>query len=182
MRSIAAVSLAVVAACATSSSSVSSSSTPETMRVVTSDASVMTTSVTSSAPSALGAVVASPPDRVFRALRAVYDSLGIPVATVDAASRTIGNSGLRLKRKLGDVALSRYIDCGKAQGFPSADTYEVFLSVMTTARPDASGGTMVSTTISGQAKPITISGEPVRCGSLSTLESRIASLASTLSK
>jgi hypothetical protein len=117
-------------------------------------------------------------------MRTVYDSLGIAVATFDAASKTIGNTGLRLKRRLGEVALSKYVNCGSTQGFPSADTYEVFLSVTTTIRPAASGpqATEIATTIDGQARPITFSGEPVRCSSVSTLEARIVEIANKLLK
>jgi hypothetical protein len=128
--------------------------------------------------------VAFPEDRVWAVMRAVYDSLGIPVASFDASTKTIGNTGLRLKRRLGEVALSKYINCGSTQGFPSADTYEVFLSVTTSVRPAASGpqATQISTTVDGQARPITFSGEPVRCSSLTTLEARIVAVANTLLK
>ena len=134
--------------------------------------------------SANGGTVAFPQDHVWAIMRTVYDSLGIPIAAFDPASRTIGNNNLRLKRRLGEVALSKYVNCGSTQGFPSADTYEVFLSIVTSVRPDASGpqATQITTTIDGQARPITFSGEPVRCSSLTTLEARIVEIANKLLK
>jgi hypothetical protein len=185
MRGFMLVCLAVTVGCAsgTASSGASTGTVPQTVRVVTGNSTNMTASMMN-APTALGGTVAFPEDRVWAVMRTVYDSLGIAVATFDAASKTIGNTGLRLKRRLGEVALSKYVNCGSTQGFPSADTYEVFLSVTTTIRPAASGpqATEIATTIDGQARPITFSGEPVRCSSVSTLEARIVEIANKLLK
>jgi hypothetical protein len=188
MRGFMLVCLAATVGCASGTTSgggggVSTTTLPQTVRVATGTSTNMTASMMNST-SANGGAVAFPEDRVWAVMRAVYDSLGIPVATFEAASKTIGNNGLRLKRRLGEVALSKYVNCGSTQGFPSADTYEVFLSVMTSVRPAAVGpqATQISTTVEGQARPITFSGEPVRCSSLSTLESRIVEVANKLLK
>lgn len=184
MRELTMVCLAAAVGCVSGATGGgTTSAVPETVRVVTGTSTAMTASMLNSA-SANGGTVAFPEDRVWAVMRAVYDSLGIPVASFDAATKTIGNTGLRLKRRLGEVALSKYINCGSTQGFPSADTYEVFLSVTTSVRPAASGpqATQISTTVDGQARPITFSGEPVRCSSLTTLESRIVAVANTLLK
>ena len=182
MRGIALVCLVTAAVgCASAGGSSSPATTPETVRINNGVNNTMTTSFMN-APSSNGGVVAYPAERVWSVMRAVYDSLSIPVANQNASVKTLGNADLRLKRRLGDVALSKYINCGSTQGFPSADTYEVFLSVMTQLSPTASGGTQIATTIQGQARPITISGEPVRCTSLTTLESRIVALVNTLLK
>jgi hypothetical protein len=45
----------------------------------------------------------------------------------NAATGTMGNSSLRVRRRLGDVAISKYINCGNVQGGPSADAYEIQL-------------------------------------------------------
>src|SRR5262245_37997230 len=173
MRRIAMVCSVVVAGCASSGGPQATPPTPEVVRVQTGSGATMTTSTMPNSPNPQGGVVGYPIDRTWTVMRAVYDSLGIPVAVFEPTSGTIGNANLRLKRRLGDVALSKYINCGNAQGFPSADTYEVSLSVITYARPDASGGTALTTTVGGDARPITISGEPVRCTSLSTLEAKV---------
>src|SRR5262249_37186149 len=100
----------------------------------------------------------------------------------DPPAKTLGNSNLRLKRQLAGVALSKYVNCGSTQGFPSADTYEVFLSIGTTVSSSAPNQSQVWTTITGQARPITISGEPVRCSSLTTLEKRLMTVLNNLLK
>jgi hypothetical protein len=184
MRGLSMVCLMVAIGCGSAATSTGTTMpVPETVRVVTGTNAALTASMLNSA-SANGATVAFPEDRVWAVMRAVYDSLGVPVATFDAASKTIGNNSLRLKRRLGELALSKYINCGSTQGFPSADTYEVFLSVMTSVRPAPAGpqATQISTTVDGQARPITFSGEPVRCSSLTTLESRIVEVANKLLK
>jgi hypothetical protein len=182
MRSIAMVCLAAAAGCATAAAGPVTAGTPETVRITAGTGATSTTSINPTAAMALGGVVAAPPDRVWAVLRAVYDSIGIAPTTIDPATRTIGNPAARIRRQLKGVPMSQYIDCGKTQSFPSADTYEVFLSIATSAQPHPSGGTSVATVIEGQARPITFSGDPVRCLSLSTLEKRIATLASTLLK
>jgi hypothetical protein len=120
------------------------------------------------------ATIASPVERVWGVLPAVYGSLGIPIATQDAESRVIGSSGLKLRRRLGNVSLTKYLDCGSSQGGPSADTYEIFLTVLTRATPGASGETTLSTTVEATGRPVSFSSGDVRCTTTGALEGRIA--------
>src|SRR5262249_36566277 len=70
-------------------------------------------------------------DQVWRALPTVFDSLGVPVQALDNAKHTIGNPSFAIRRRLKNVPLSRYIDCGASQMGPSADDYDVRLTVLT---------------------------------------------------
>ena len=118
--------------------------------------------------------IAYPIDRVWAAVRAAYDSVAVPVAIFEEASHSVGNSALRVRRRLGDVALSKYLNCGSTQGFPSADTYEIQMSVLTQLRSDPqSGGTTILTTVQGQGRPMTISSEFTPCASTGGLETKI---------
>jgi hypothetical protein len=122
-------------------------------------------------------------DRTWAVLRATYDSLAIPVATFDPASHTIGNPALRVRRRLGDIALSKYINCGNTQGGNGADTYEVVFSVVTRATMSTPASTNLTTLIDAQGRPITLGGEYTRCTSTGQLEKRISQLvASQLSR
>jgi hypothetical protein len=123
-----------------------------------------------------GGSVAFPVDRVWRVIRSAYDSLAIPVTTFDSPSRTIANAELRVRRRLGEVPLSTYINCGNAQGPPSADTYEVRLSVATQVRADSPGSAFIATTLDARARPITISGEFAQCTTTGALERRVVDL------
>jgi hypothetical protein len=111
-------------------------------------------------------------DKVWGELAPVYDSLGIPIGTVDSKRMLIGNTGFSVRQRLGKVSLSKYIDCGRTQGFPSADSYDVHLQITTQVRPKDSGS-LVSTLVESAARPAAISGDYVRCSSLGVLESSI---------
>jgi len=117
-----------------------------------------------------------PLDRAWAALRAAYDSIAVPVSIFDAASHTVGNGQFRVRRILGKVSLGKYVNCGSTQGGSSADTYEVQLSVVSTAKAVDAGSTALSTTVQAQGRPITLSSEYVRCTTTGALEQRITDL------
>jgi hypothetical protein len=158
---------AVLAACA-SNSAISRPNVSQTMRVAGAGASDI---ALSAAPTvnANSATVAFPLASVWRALPWVFDSLSIPIGTVDPTQHVIGNSGLKVRRRLGKSPLSRFIDCGTAQASPSADTYDVQLSVLTQAQPSDSG-TMLSTTVDAVARPADMRGDYIHCSSNGVLE------------
>lgn len=116
-------------------------------------------------------------DRAWAGVRAAYDSLSLPVATFDVATRTIASPTLRLRRRLGDIALSKYLSCGTAQGGQGADTYEVQLHVQTVFLAGSTAGTTrLMTSVSAEGRPITLSGDYSRCSSTGMLERRIVDL------
>jgi hypothetical protein len=118
-------------------------------------------------------IVTFPLDRVWRVLPSVYDSLRISLTDVDPAHHMIGNSGFKVSKRLGAVALSKYLDCGKTQGFPSADTYEVSMAVFTQLDADKSGATTVSTRVDASARPMQFNSTPTKCVSTELLENTI---------
>ena len=119
--------------------------------------------------------LAVPRDAAWRVLPAVYDSLGIPVTLIDPATHTFGNSGFTLTRRLGKTSLTQYIDCGQTQGFASAETYEIYLGVMTQLHPGPDPGTTVmATSVDAAGRPMTFQGGYTRCSSKGELEKRIA--------
>jgi hypothetical protein len=114
-------------------------------------------------------------DRTWKFMPAVFATLEIPIESYNSESGVIGNSGLKLYRRLGKIPLTRALDCGQTQIGPNADSYEVVLSVLTKvqrARGDTSN-TTVATTIEAAARPIQFRGDPVRCSSKGLLEARI---------
>ena len=92
------------------------------------------------------------------------------------ANHVIGNPDLKARRRLGEVPLGRFLNCGTTLGSPNTDTYEIRLSVLTSARRDSSGGTIVMTTVDAKGRPITISAEYTSCTSTGALEQRIVDL------
>jgi hypothetical protein len=131
---------------------------------------------TGSVPIAGTSVLAAPANKVWTELPGVYGSLSIPLSTVEPSNRLLGNRGLKLRRELGGVKLSRYIDCGEAQGWPSADSYDVNLSVITQLQAIDSANTRVITTVDAVARPVLFVGEYNHCETRGQIESRISSM------
>lgn len=178
-RLVLALSVMVVG-CASSNGVSQSSPTMETMHVQPAFGTPMAVAMIHEESSNGGSVPVAM-DQAWLALRTVYDSLGIPIATLDPATHTIGNSSFKIRRKLGNVSLSKYINCGTMQGAPSADSYDIVMTVMTTARRDGAK-TLVMTTVEGQGRPVSLSGDYVRCSSTTALETRIVEMVNSSGK
>jgi hypothetical protein len=163
----------LLAGCASSQSAPTPGQMPvETIRVATSGGGTSGIRTTPYQESFVG-TVSVPMVRVWAALPAAYDSVGLKLTTVEPSSHTIGNEGVTLRRTLGKTPLSKYLDCGRTQIDQNADTYNVNLALLTRVTADASGGTKISTTLTAAAKPIAFSGDFVRCKSLGTLETHL---------
>ncbi|MBX9929106.1 MAG: hypothetical protein K2X99_09355 [Gemmatimonadaceae bacterium] len=117
---------------------------------------------------------------LWKALPAAYDSVGITFGILDAARLSGGHSDLRPRRRLGKAALSTLLDCGSAQGAPSADSYDVRLSVLSQLTRVTDSTTTLSTLVQATARPISTAGDPVRCTTTGVLEGRIKAVAQQL--
>jgi hypothetical protein len=172
MRTAALLSIVVVAGCASSATTPAASVEEQTVRVSgsTSTTQIHTTATTRPQSTNLDMSL----EAVWRVLPAAYASVGIDVAHTDRAARVIGNPGFRARRRLADTPISRFLDCGNAQGGPSADSYEIHFSVLTDLQAESPERTIVTTLVEAVARPINFSGEPVRCLSKGELETRIA--------
>lgn len=146
----------------------------ETIRVPTATpggtASLTTTTV------ANVATVPLPLGRVWPVMGSVFDSLAIPLNTVDPTSHTIGNGDLKVRRRLGAESLRTYLNCGNTQGTPNSETFDIRLSVISQLTPDGPGGTTITTTVQAMARPVSVSGEYIRCSSTGALENRLGDI------
>lgn len=113
-------------------------------------------------------------DAVFRVLPAVFDSLGIQITGLDPARKTIENSGVKVRNRLGKMPISTYLDCGNSQIGPNADSYDVYLSVSTTVSPSGAGMSKLATLIEAQARPATYNQAYSICSTKGSLEQKIA--------
>src|SRR6266699_1687633 len=162
MRGFLLIGIVALSGCASSNTAPGSGSA-ETARVVGSGGEGTVHAIsTGSAPIAGASMISAPADKLWKALPEVYASLGIPRSVLDPSSRLIGNRGLQIRRQLGNVRLSKYLDCGAAQARPSADFYDVNLSVITQLAPVDSANTKVVTTVDAMARPVSFSGEYIR--------------------
>jgi hypothetical protein len=119
--------------------------------------------------------VAVSADEAFAALPAAYAELGLGGAVADPEERVYVRESFIVRRRLGGVPLSRYLDCGTRMGLANADAYAVRLAVVTRVEPQGPGATL-RTEIQATAQDSGRSDPPVRCGTTSELERRIAAL------
>lgn len=171
MRGTIMLSIVALSGCASSGTVPGPRPSDESVRIVGARETVELR--VSTTPTASSDTILAPLDRVWRALPTAYVALAIPVTDLDSASHVIANSGLTVRRQLGKVPLTRYLDCGDSQGVPSAETYEIQLSVVTRVRPGAGGISIVATLVQATGRPVTLSGADVRCSSTRQLESRL---------
>ena len=156
----------------------------ETVRISTTGAAGMGTTGTSSmelssTPNVGVVTLAAPSDRVWTELVAVYAALGIEASTLDRTNRIIGNPSLKTRRRLGTVNLTKYIDCGSTQGAPSAESYEVLLTIHSQLQSATPNNTTVTTTFQSMGRPVSQSGEYRTCTSTGALEKSIGDLLRT---
>jgi hypothetical protein len=179
MRGIALVSLMTAAACASGTGgSVAGGSTaaPQTTHVVSGGGLSGGSFTTNATNSASVTRIAFPLDQVWRALPAAYDSLKIPLTTLDPKTHHLGNEGMKIRQRLGTVMLSKYIDCGQAQIGPSADSYDVYLNVTTTVSARSGAETEIATIVESAAKPLNFGQDYSRCTSKGTIENAISTI------
>ncbi len=99
-------------------------------------------------------IIALPIAKVWAALPAVFDSLGITPTTIDPTKRLIGTEGAKLRQRIGGIALSRFFDCGTTQVGPNADSYEVLIMVYAQLKTAPANTTTVEVTVNARARPV----------------------------
>ena len=180
MRGIFLIGFVGLSGCATAPA-VSGASGSQNVRVVGAGGDVLSVGIPTTLNSGT-TTIALPADKLWSVLPAVYDSLGIPLTEIDPSSRVLGNRGMKLRRRLAKVPLSTYIDCGTAQAQPSADSYDINLSVMTQLQIIDPGDTKVTTTVDAVGRPVSFSGEDVRCATKGAIERRISRLLESVAR
>jgi hypothetical protein len=116
------------------------------------------------------------PDAVWRVLPDVYTELGITVDFVTQRERRLGTEQLVVRRRMGGVPLTKYLDCGvsgSGGGTPNAETYEITLSVASQVTSRQAGSSIVTTWVSGLGKSVTFSGQVAACTTTGQLERTI---------
>ena len=122
-----------------------------------------------------------PVERVFAALSEAYQRVGLPSPELDPAVYLATVDGYRVTRRLGDVPLSRYLECGSGMTGAYADTHRVRLFVSTALEPVGTGKTIVRTRVEATAAPTAGGGGTRTCSSMGALELEIAELLLKLS-
>ncbi len=121
--------------------------------------------------------VAGTLDQLWRAMPLVFAELGMPVTMRVPDQRAMGNPAFRVRRRLGGVRLSRYLDCGNQLGMLNADSYEVTLRLeMRLAEGAVADQSRLLTVVEGTARPMDVSGAPVNCTSTGQMEKQLLTL------
>ena len=171
MRLLSLLFLAATAACAsTPAGSTSAQPQPQTVTVAGTGSTMRVGGVADATGSA---TLPYTVEQIWRVLPFVFDSLGIPVAAMDPARRSLGNESFRVRSRLKGTPLSRFIDCGTStQIGPNADNYDVVLVLTASVRPAEPGSATVGTTFSAVAKPANFAQDYAPCNSKGLIESR----------
>ncbi|MEP6496057.1 MAG: hypothetical protein ABJF01_25480 [bacterium] len=175
MRRVVLLSCVALPACASANgSSTAAAPTPvETIRVPTSAGG--TTAFTTATASNI-ASIALPLDLVWKVMPFAFDSLTIPVTAIDQKAHSIGNGDFHVRRRLGGESLRSYLNCGSTQGALNSETYDVRISLTTQLTSDTPSLTVLTTTLQAMARPVSTSGEYLRCSSTGALETRLSNI------
>ncbi|SOD03460.1 hypothetical protein SAMN05216486_1147 [bacterium JGI 053] len=116
-----------------------------------------------------------PVDSALARLRAAYEMASIPVTVFDPATGRVGNSHLLVRRALNREALSTFVDCGHSMTAVHADQDQLNLSIVSTIRPVAGGGSVVETLLTGSASDRTSGNatDMLPCSTRGVLETRL---------
>ena len=113
--------------------------------------------------------------RVWSALMATHDAIRTTASVLDAGAGTATFIHQNSKRLMGRP-LSAYVDCGRTAQGPRADIYNVTLRVNERLTSQGENTTTLHTVVSAWAKPMGMTGDPVQCYTLGSLERRIAEI------
>jgi hypothetical protein len=148
--------------------------TPNTVRIETPGSGAMEARTVAEDRSVV-TTVKTTPEVAWSKLPAVFNDLQLPVAGYIDASRQISAKNVRLRGHLGRLRMSQLLTCGTDMtGDDKANTYEVSLDVVSSVRPADGGQAAITTMVTANARPMAVSGDPVRCVTTGSLEKRIA--------
>jgi hypothetical protein len=123
---------------------------------------------------AFSATAEASPDEAWRAAMEVYRSMEIPIGVIDQSAGVLGNRDLAVRRRLAGQPMTEFLDCGRSVTGPAASTHQIHLSILTSVRAAAAGGTELRTQLQATARQPGSSSPPTQCASTGRLEQRIA--------
>jgi hypothetical protein len=174
---LASLTMLVAAGCASSHGAPPSEDvavTPNTVRIETPGSAAMEARTVAEDRSVV-TTIKTTPEIAWAKLPAVFGELQLPVAGYVDASRLISAKNVRVRGHLGKLRMSQIITCGSDMtGDDKANSYEVSLDVTSAVKPAEGGQAAITTMVTANARPMAVSGDPVRCVTTGALEKRIA--------
>jgi hypothetical protein len=171
MRILAVLLLLAVSACASSGPRPAPGPATQTVRIVDSTGRVVQLAVDPRGTAGTAPLEMSV-EEAWRSLLRAYDAIGLSITSMDNRVYSVA-ANMRLRGRLGTTRLSQYLDCGRSQGGPSADTYDVHMEVQSRLVRAGDATTTLTTHVEASARPAALTGAPLRCASTGTLERRL---------
>lgn len=119
--------------------------------------------------------LAVPSARAWTALGQVYEGLGIKLTVIDTEAHVVGVLRGVQRRPVGDLRLSRVLECGSGQYGPNAERYTVQLTALSQVIALTDTTVAVDTRVGGVAAQNGVNSS-VGCASTGELEERIIAL------
>ncbi|MCC6930355.1 MAG: hypothetical protein IT359_15325 [Gemmatimonadaceae bacterium] len=114
-------------------------------------------------------------DSIFIALESVFKELKIPVETRDPRKGLLNNLNADISKRLGNVPLSRYLDCGRGFSGDNANFYQVTLAISAWVEPPAGEPRQLQVAIAASGRdPAGSRSGWVQCTSRGSLEKLVA--------
>jgi hypothetical protein len=116
--------------------------------------------------------------QVLAAIISVYDSLAIPIDYRNTEAGVVVAERFTVRRQLGKVPLSRYLDCGQGMNGVNANFYRITMVVAAWLFPTEGPVSEVRFAVVGSGQDMAGSNvQSVLCNSKGVLEEEIATLA-----
>jgi hypothetical protein len=123
-------------------------------------------------PQATELTMAASPVIVWSITKRVYQGLDIPVTVENPAAHQIGNPDFWKTRAVGQMRMGQLVNCGIGMTGPKADSYRIYMSLLTTVDPDGKGGTRLRTLLVAFGQDVAGgSTDRIPCGTTGVLES-----------
>jgi hypothetical protein len=116
-----------------------------------------------------------PADVAWSAYPAAFSDLGLDPNIIDSGQMVFG-SAATYHSKLGKKRLSHFFDCGNMLGVSTADSYPMWIRIISQILPIDGSLSTVRTEVEATARVGDRVGETVRCSSSGVLESKLAAL------
>lgn len=115
------------------------------------------------------------PMQAMASLQTGYGVVGVPVTMVDTAHRQIGNPRFVTRARIGNAAMSQFINCGSSLTRDHANQDQITMSVISTVSPNSDGTSTVTTMMSATAVDRSSGnvGDEQICASTGQLENAI---------
>jgi len=114
-------------------------------------------------------------DSIFTALESVFKELKIPVETRDPRTGLLHNLNADISKRIGNIPLSRYLDCGRGFSGDNANFYQVTLAISAWVDPPRGEPQRLQVAIAASGRdPAGSRTGWVQCTSKGTLEKLVA--------